>query len=324
MSSTFQALPPFDRSEDNGFRCVQDTGPLPEEAARPLRSVARDFSRFKPASDEVFHAYELLYAYPMTPLHDKSDGIVKETADWREEKVEFDTGYRGERMAAYLFLPKHVKAPYQTALFFPSARVDFIPDNKGGTELGDLKFFDYIVQSGRAVMYPIYQDTYERRVNYSLPGAAQNIQLTTDWYKDAARSLDYLATRPDIDSGKLAYLGVSMGSAEGVIAGTLLQERLKTAIFLDGGYFLDTPPPGGDQADFAPRMKKPVLMVNGRYDFTFPLDKSQEPLFAMLGTPEKDKRHIVLDTPHDVTDQRPQLTKAVLDWLDQYLGRVGE
>jgi pimeloyl-ACP methyl ester carboxylesterase len=139
-----------------------------------------------------------------------------------------------------------------------------------------------------------------------------------------ARSLDYLATRSDIDSGKLAYLGDSMGSVEGIIAATLLQDRLKTAIFLDGGYFLDPPPPGGDHADFAPRMKKPVLMVNGRYDYVFPLEKSQEPLFKMLGTPEKDKEHIVLETPHDVTEQRPQLVKAVLDWLDRYLGRVNE
>jgi pimeloyl-ACP methyl ester carboxylesterase len=99
---------------------------------------------------------------------------------------------------------------------------------------------------------------------------------------------------------------------------------LKTAVFLDGGYFLGTPPPGGDQADFAPRMKKPVLMVNGRYDYTFSLDKAQNPLFAMLGTPPQDKVHVVLETPHDVTEQRPQLVKAVLDWLDKYLGRVND
>ena len=146
----------------------------------------------------------------------KTDGgIVQETADWREEKVTFDTGYRGERMSAYLFLPKNVRPPYQTVLFFPSARVEFLAGNNNGRSLGDLKFFDYIVQSGRAVMYPIYEDIYERRVMYSLPGGAQNLQLTTDWYKDAARTLDYLATRKDIDSSKLAYLGVSMGSARG-------------------------------------------------------------------------------------------------------------
>ena len=68
-----------------------------------------------------------------------------------------------------------------------------------------------------------------------------------------------------------------MGSAEGVIYATLLQDRLKTAIFLDGGYFLDPPPPGGDQADFAPRMKKPVLMVNGRYDYVFSVNLVARP-----------------------------------------------
>jgi hypothetical protein len=44
----------------------------------------------------------------------------------------------------------------------------------------------------------------------------------------------------------------------------------------------------------------------------------------MLGTRTEDKRHVVLDTPHDVTQQRPQLVKAVLDWLDHYLGRVND
>ena len=43
----------------------------------------------------------------------------------------------------------------------------------------------------------------------------------------------------------------------------------------------------------------------------------------MLGTPAADKRHVVLDTPHDVSEQRSELVKAVLAWLDQYLGRVG-
>jgi eukaryotic-like serine/threonine-protein kinase len=324
MYSSPEALPPFDRSDTNGFRCVLNSAPLPEETTKPVKSIGRDFSNFKPATDDVFHAYQLLYAYPKAPLNATSDGLIQETADWREEKVTFDTGYRGERMSAYLFLPKNVRPPYQTVLFFPSARVMFIRDNQGGRNLGDIQFFDYIVQSGRALIYPIYEDTYERRVKYSLPGGAQNLELTTDWYKDAARSLDYLATRPDIDNNKLAYLGVSMGSAQGVITSALMQDRLKTAILLDGGFFLETPPAGGDQADFAPRMKRPVLMVNGRYDFTFPVEKAQNPLFAMLGTPEKDKRHLILETPHDVTEQRQQLTKAVLDWLDHYLGRVNE
>jgi len=320
-----ETLSPFDRSQENGFRCVKNTVSLPPSAVAPIKRVgARDFSKYKPASDDVFHAYQIMYASSTSPLNTINGGVVSETADWREEKVTLDTGYRGERIAVYLFLPKKVRPPYQTVLFFPSARVYDIADNKNGTALGDIQFFDYIIQSGRAVAYPIFQDTYERRLRYSLPGGSQAIQLTTDRYKDAARTLDYLATRSDIDNSKLAYLGVSMGAAEGVTYSTLLQDRLKTAIFLDGGYFLDPPPPGGDQADFAPRMKKPVLMVNGRYDYVFSVNLAQDPMFNMLGTPPSDKQHLVLETSHDVTQERPQLVTAVLDWLDRYLGRVNE
>jgi hypothetical protein len=112
-----------------------------------------------------------------------------------------------------------------------------------------------------------------------------------------------------------------MGAAYGVIL-VSLENRLKTAVFLDGGYFLAEPIRGIDQADFAPRLKQPVLMVNGRYDFSFPVDKSQLPLFRMLGTPEKDKRHVLLETPHDVLEKRDQLVREVLAWLDKYLGAV--
>jgi len=314
-----EALPAFDRSATNGFRCVLNSKALPPAAVGPVHRLTRDFSVFKPVSDEVFSAYKLLYAYPNIPLNAKVDGIVKETVDWTEVKVTFDAAYDGERMAAYLFLPKTMKPPFQTVLFFPSARVQVLTDS---SSLGDLKFFDYILQSGRAVMYPVYQDTYERRTRGSVPGGGQDVNLTVDWYKDAARSLDYLATRKDIDSSRLAYLGVSMGAADGVILSSLLQDRLKTAIFLDGGYFLAQPRAGGDQAEFAVRLKMPVLMVNGKYDYTFSVQDAQDPLFKMLGTPEAEKKHVLLDTPHDVTEDRDHLKKAVLDWMDQYLGRV--
>ncbi|MGC1157185.1 MAG: protein kinase [Acidobacteriaceae bacterium] len=316
-----EALSPYERGETNGFRCVRNLGPVPAAAEALVHRMTRDFAKYTPVSDAVFRAYELLYAYPKTPLNVENGGIVRETEDWREEKVTFDAAYNGERMSAYLFLPKRVKPPYQTILFFPSARVLFLPPDSN--ELGDVNYFDYVIQSGRAVMYPVYADTYERQLERKLPADPDDIDEPVEWYKDAARSLDYLQTRADIDGSRIGYLGVSMGAANGVIYATLLQERLKTAVFLDGGYFLEKLPPGVDQADFAPRLKAPVLMVNGRYDYTFPPETSQDPLFRMLGTPAADKRHVVLDTPHDVSEQRSELVKAVLAWLDQYLGRVG-
>ena len=112
----------------------------------------------------------------ISPLNAKVEGVMKETVDWTEVKVSFDAAYDGERMAAYLFLPKHVQPPYQTVLFFPSARVMALPPDS--SELGDVKFFNYILQSGRAVMYPVYEDTYERRTRNSRPGGGQDVNLT--------------------------------------------------------------------------------------------------------------------------------------------------
>ena len=52
------------------------------------------------------------------------------------------------------------------------------------------------------------------------------------------------------------------------------------------------------------------------------MESAQDPLFKMLGTPAAEKKHVLLDTPHDVTEDREHLRAAVLEWLDQYLGRV--
>lgn len=314
-----QALSPWDRSRESGFRCVRNTAPLAEEIARAVQPLQRDFTTFKPASDQVFHAYQALYMYDNAPLDARSEGTVQETADWREEKITFDTAYDNQRMAAYLFVPKNVRPPYQAIIFSPSARVLYLHDSRN---LGDIKFFDYVIQSGRAVLYPVLYGTYERQEENVSVGAAQELSYFAKRSKDIGRSLDYLASRPDIDKDKIAYLGVSMGAAEGVIYTAIAQSRLKTVILLDGGYFLGRPPTGGDQADFAPRLKLPVLMVNGKDDYVFSVEKSQDPLFRMLGTPNAEKQHILLDTSHDVTDEHTRLVKAVLDWLDKFLGRV--
>jgi hypothetical protein len=42
----------------------------------------------------------------------------------------------------------------------------------------------------------------------------------------------------------------------------------------------------------------------------------------MVGTPAADKRHKVMDTPHDVSAQMPTLIHEVDSWLDKYLGPV--
>ena len=64
----------------------------------------------------------------------------------------------------------------------------------------------------------------------------------------------------------------------------------------------------------------PILMMNGRYDYVFPVETAQQPLMALLGTPEEDKKHLILDAAHSLP--RSLRIRESLDWLDKYLGPV--
>jgi formylglycine-generating enzyme required for sulfatase activity/predicted esterase len=316
-----EALSPFDRSPLNGFRCVRNTGALPEESLAPRPLLNRDFTKVKPAPDDQFRIYRSMYAYDRTPLEARVQAMPDATEDWTRQRLAFNAAYGNERMAAYLFLPKGARPPFQVVFFFPSARVNLLPNS---AELGDMSFVDYVIKSGRAVIYPIWQGLYERHIKAQVvvPGRTLQRDVGIAWSKDLGRSIDYLETRTDIDASRIGYLGVSQGAAEGVYLAAL-EDRLKAVVLLDGGYYQhDNPLPGRDQVDFAPRLTKPVLMVNGRYDATFPYASAQEPLFQLLGTSAADKRHVVFDSPHDVRLRRDDLIREVLAWYDKYLGPV--
>jgi pimeloyl-ACP methyl ester carboxylesterase len=98
-----------------------------------------------------------------------------------------------------------------------------------------------------------------------------------------------------------------------------VEPRLRTLILVATGLD-DGMPPEADALNFAPRVRVPVLMINGRYDFLAPLETSQKPLFRLLGSPEKDKKHVVLDSGH--VPPWPDVVRQTLDWLDRYLGPV--
>jgi len=309
-------LPPLNRSASSGFRCVRNTAALPAAAMAEMRQTVRDFSKAKPASDEVFRIYkESMYAYDRTPLNVKSEPVDQDSSDWRKEKVTFDAAYGNERMAAYLFVPVKVRPPYQTVVFFPSARVLDIPNSK---TLGDMQFVDYVIQSGRAVLYPVYKGTYERPGADNTPSTASGKEILIQESKDLGRSIDYLETRADIDRKKIGYMGVSMGAALGVNFAAV-EDRIKAVIFLDGGFYAEKLLPGTDQADFAPRITAPVLMVCGKFDWIF---LGKDALLKMIGTAAADKQVFFLDTAHDVSEQRADLVKYVLGFLDRYFGKV--
>jgi len=131
--------------------------------------------------------------------------------------------------------------------------------------------------------------------------------------------MDYLETRADIDTSRLAYMGASTGAGYGPVF-TAVESRLKASVLVWGGLSHSRLPDPIAPINYAPRVTIPVLMINGRHDLVRPLETSQKPLFRLLGTPEEDKRHAIIDGGH-VTPMN-DVIRETLDWLDRYLGPV--
>lgn len=319
--------PAFDRSPKNGFRCALylDADRIPEVTFKPaIFTEGIDLYKQKPVSDNVFQAYKSQFSYDKTDLNAQVEWRKESSEDWIQERITFDASYGNERVIAYMFLPKNTPPPYQTVIYFPGSTSVYQRSSKDLESYREFEwYFPFILKSGRAALYPVYKGTFERRDDdlASIHGGA-NTHLYTEYMiqlgKDFKRCVDYLETRPDIDSNKIAYLGVSWG---GRIAPVLLavEDRIKAGVISVGGT-LGLGLSEANSINYIPRVKTPTLMLNGRYDMTFIYETQVKPLFDLLGTPDEHKKLILYDVDHFIP--RNELIKETLAWLDKYLGPV--
>jgi dienelactone hydrolase len=318
------ARPPLDRGEVNGFRLakVVDDKPLNPALTAAIPVPGRDFSKEHPVSDQVFAAYRGLYAYDPHPLDVKSEARDDSAPAWTMEKVSFTAGYGNERVPAYVFTPKNGHPPYQPVVFAPGANAIALRSSKNLP----INVVDFLLLSGRAVILPVYQGTFERGIGRVSPWP-ERTRAFQDWIVqivvDARRTVDYIETRSDLNKDLVAYYGTSWGAMFGSMV-LAVEPRFRAAVLTDGGLTsTNAKPPEVDQFNFAPRVTVPVLMVNGDSDFIYQLESAQKPLFNLLGTPADRKRHVVFHSGHFVINQqRSQVVKEILDWLDKYLGPV--
>jgi len=317
-----QLATPFDRGRTNGFRCARylSGARAPEALAAPIapRPIPA-YLTATPVDDEAFELYKGLYAYERSDLGARVESVDDSSDLWRRETVRFKAAYGNEEVIAYLFVPRRGRPPYACVIDVPSSTA--LRPGSGES----IRPESYVLRSGRAMLYPIFKGTYERYggVPSYEPVAIRDAVIT--WSKDLGRAIDYLETRTDVDGAKLAYMGHSLGSQIAPLV-LSMERRLAVAVLLSGGltpYFGKLPE--ANVINFLPRVKTPVLMVNGKYDSIMPVSVAQEPMFQRLATPAADKRHVTLDTGHAVTlpEVRNDLIREVLDWLDRYLGRAG-
>jgi hypothetical protein len=280
-------------------------------------SEFRDYNIEKPVDDKTFNIFLRQYAYDKSPLNAK----VITTADtgiWKVEKVLMDAGYNDEQLIVYLFLPRNVKPPYQPVIFFPGSNAIIL-------DMASSKYInrvDFIIKSGRALVYPILKGIHERKDELYTSNPEETVFYRDHvimWRKDIGRAIDYLETRSDMLTDKIGYFGYSWGGRMGGLY-PAVERRLKVLVLHVGGMGMYKAFPEVDPLNFITRIDQPVLMLNGKYDMYFPVETSQMPMFNFFATQAKDKKILIYNSGHLVP--RSELIKETLAWYDEYLGPV--
>ena len=307
------SMAPLERKRGFGLRLMKET-------AAPRSSLTTEVIQqpleISPAVDDAtFQLYARLFDYDPLPLDATVDEIDDSHESWRREKVSFTAAYGNERVPAYLYLPKNARPPYQIVVFFPGSNARTIKSSRNPW----MRMVDFYVKSGRAVIYPVYKGTYERRVDIAGPNALR--ELIIQQVKDVRRVVDYVGSRRDLDSTRLLYYGLSWGLSQGPL-NLAVERRFRAAVLLAGGFLTSKGyPPEAAMANYLPRVKQPVLLVTGRHDFVSPYETSQKPFFDLLGTAPEDKKHVVLNGGH-LPPQYSEIVKEILTWTDARLGPV--
>jgi dipeptidyl aminopeptidase/acylaminoacyl peptidase len=312
------ALDPYDRGASRGFRVARYDGAVPAATRQPLVARGRpDFAQREPVGDETFAAFESFYTYDQRPLEPTVHSVDDAAKHFRWERVSFDAAYGGERVLANLLLPKNASPPYQVVVFFPGSEAETLDSS---LIFHGLPFYEFILRSGRAVLYPVYKNMFERKIPGWTWTPASRRDVLIQWRKDLGRSIDYIESREDLDSDRIAFYGHSLGAIYGTVL-TAVEPRLAAALMLGGGVNPGTLRPESDPINFAPRVRVPTLMLTGRDDFIRPVETHQVPLFNLLGVPDEQKQLARFDGGHTPSDMNAVIRES-LAWLDRWLGPV--
>lgn len=310
--------PGFYSANRIGFRCVKIVSETAGNQGAQMIPPA-ETPEYRVSSEAEVKTWLSHYEYDKKSLVPQIIEII-ETDDWRREKITFASESE-EKTIAYLYLPKNFPRPLQVIHYVPPGDVV-----RGIRNLPDSieMFAAPFIKSGRAVFGVVLKGYTERTFpkNYAPPetSSVEFRKQMVNWITDLRRGVDYLETREDLNFQKLAFLGISNGANLGLIH-TAIETRYKTLVFESAGLEKEFQKriPETSPINFAPHIKTQKLIINGRFDETFPYNTDAKPLFKLLRDP---KKIVLYDGGHIPTIEF--LAPTVNNWLDETLGNVAK
>jgi formylglycine-generating enzyme required for sulfatase activity len=315
MFAQFGGRPGLFSSNKLGFRLVRNTPGTGDQGSARLE-LESEIPVYSVSSPETFRTVAATYPFEPRPLDARIEETVK-TPDWTRDKISFNAD--GERTTAYLYLPHHVARPVQVLHYLPASDVD------GGFRSLSASMDDRMapfIKSGRAAFAVVLKGYAERlHPSRSVPVDFTSVEFhdrLLNRITDLRCGLEYLASRDDVDRSRWAMFAPSAGATFGLIFASV-ENRYRAIVMVGAGVSanLRRARPETNPLNFAPHIRTPKLIVQGRYDENTPLRSEAEPLFKVLSQP---KTLYLFDGGHIPTNDI--LMKATAGWLDEMLGPV--
>ena len=177
------------------------------------RVFSRDPRKATPVSEPVFQSWRsLLYSFDHGDPNVKVESVDDSSREWRLERVSYAAAYGGERVAAYLFLPKNGKPPYQVVVVFPGANAVYQRSSASvaATLTGSVSSYGAAARCCTPSTRARSSVATPSRTNPNMTASYRDHMVM--WAKDVGRSVDYLERRPDIAKDRIGYFGYSWGA----------------------------------------------------------------------------------------------------------------
>ncbi|MEW6751866.1 MAG: alpha/beta fold hydrolase [Candidatus Latescibacterota bacterium] len=269
----------------------------------------------QPVADADFAVIAAHFGYDRAlPLEAATIGAWPHRLPYTIEKVEFRSTH-GERVPAYFTHPHDTTGARHPAVLLLHGRNDFWGKNEDWAR----DWMDILARQGWCVLVADFYGYGERRppgwVDPWEIGPWTGRQGTVQCVTDQRRGLDYLCSRPEVDTTRVALLGGSMGGYFGTLVAGLETRFAAVVLTVTGAWPLEvsTDDPVGRFAhtlNFAPRISAPVLMVNATGDGR----EGGEQLFRAMPEP---RRQIWYESEHYLPPR--QYCDDILAWLGERL-----
>ena len=313
--ANYGRFPGFYTSNKRGFRCAINLGSTGNYGNLRIE-INKEIPVYSRSNDQDFARWVKAYDYVKSPLDPQLE--KQETDAWTLERITFN-GANGERAIGYLYLPRNFPRPLQVIHLLPASDVEV---GQRSADRAAEAWLATEIKSGRAVFIVVLKGYIERLrpVGFVEPDrtTAEHRDKMVNWITDLRRGLDYLETRNDIDSKKIAFCGPSSGASVGLILAAV-DRRYASVFFAATGIRKSFTQwiAEANIVNFAPHIRGPILILQGRYDENLAWKAEAEPLYKLLREP---KRLILFDGGHAPP---LELFATTIDrWLDETLGPV--